>query len=122
MSSRQYDNNQESLEGQTQITQLNHFKTLVQMKNLLAFISIIFSVIATSSTCNVQAQAPEVGKTYYIQLKANTNHYLSTKAGKTNTRTRVVIDKKTTANTKATQWTLVNAGGGYFKFIQKSKR
>ncbi len=90
------------------------------MKNLLILFLTIFSSIATSFTSNTQAQMPQVGKTYYIQSIVSSSRYLSTKDGATSTRTRVVIDQKTSRNEKAMQWTMVNAGGGYYKFIQKS--
>ncbi|MFK7908525.1 MAG: RICIN domain-containing protein [Chitinophagales bacterium] len=90
------------------------------MRNLFALILILFSFLAFPFTSN--AQAPQTGKTYYIQSAVSSARYLSTKSGGKTQRTEAVIDQKTSRNQTAMQWTLKSAGDGYYYLIQKASK
>jgi len=86
------------------------------MKNLFVLALLIFSF---SFATTVNAQTPQVGKTYYIQSAVSSARYLAPKSGGKYSKTIIVIDQKTNSNKAAMQWTLKNAGGGYYSFVQK---
>ncbi|MGB0932329.1 MAG: RICIN domain-containing protein, partial [Chitinophagales bacterium] len=65
------------------------------------------------------AQAPQAGKTYYVQSALSSARYLASKSGGTASKTLIVIDQKTSRNKTALQWTLKNVGGGYYSFAHK---
>ncbi len=88
------------------------------MKNVFILALLIFNFCFATTTVN--AQAPQVGKTYYIQSALSSSRYLAPKSGGKYSKTLIVIDQKTTRNQAAMQWTLKNAGGGYYSFAQKN--
>ncbi|MGB0932383.1 MAG: RICIN domain-containing protein [Chitinophagales bacterium] len=85
------------------------------MKNLFVLALLIFSFSFTSTTA--KAQAPQVGKTYYIESAMSSSRYLASKSGGQSPRTPIVIDQKTARNKTAMQWKFQYAGQGYYAFI-----
>jgi len=86
------------------------------MKNLFVLIFLICS-ISLPTTAN--AQTPQAGKTYYVQSALVSSLYFAPLSGGTNSKTPIVLSPKTTRTQAAMQWTLKDAGGGYYSLIQK---